>query len=102
MAEDRSPFPMDISPRELCQALLDAAERHGLATEGAEVAWGDVEELFRAAFDLLTPAQRDRFWEDERVADVVKDDPEYETIAAAIYGTRRDEKGGGPLGGSPD
>ena len=89
MSEDGSPLTPDASPKALCQALLEAAERHGLATEGTEVAWGDVEELFRAAFDLLTPKQRDHFWQDERVTDIVQVCPEYEAIAAAVYGARQ-------------
>jgi hypothetical protein len=38
------PLSVDTSPRALREALLIAAEEHGLATEGAEMAWGDVEE----------------------------------------------------------
>jgi hypothetical protein len=83
---------VDTSPEALCQALLDAAEEHGLASEGAMMAWGDVEELFRAAFDLLTPEQRDRFWEADRVAGLVQDCAEYEAIAEAIYGPLDEEE----------
>jgi hypothetical protein len=83
---DIPPLSVDTSPEALREALLDAAEEHGLASEGAEMAWGDVEELFRAAFDLLTPEQRDLFWEDERVEDIVGNCPEYEAIAEAVYG----------------
>ena len=39
----------------LCEALLFVADEHGLATNGDEMAWGDVEELFWAAFGPLTP-----------------------------------------------
>jgi hypothetical protein len=80
------PLSIDTSPKALCQALLDAAEEHGMASEGIEMAWGDVEELFRAAFELLTPEQLDRFWEDDRVEGLVGDCPEDEAIAEAVYG----------------
>ena len=86
------PLTVDTSPEALREALLVAAEEHGLETEGAEVAWGDVEELFRAAFDLLTPEQRDRFWEDDRVEDLVGNCPEYEAIAEVVYGSLDEEE----------
>ncbi|MHB1558032.1 MAG: hypothetical protein ACYC61_11260 [Isosphaeraceae bacterium] len=89
---DIAPLAFDTGPDALCQALLDAAEAHGLATEGAEMAWGDVEELFRAAFELLTDEQRDRFWEDERVWWLVGDCPEYDAIAEVIYGPSDDDE----------
>jgi hypothetical protein len=66
--------------------LLDAAEEHGMASEGMEMAWGDVEELFRAAFELLTPQQLDRFWKDDRVEELVGECPEYEAISEVVYG----------------
>jgi hypothetical protein len=87
------PLSIDTSPEGLCQALLDAAEEHGLASEGMETSWGDVEELFRAAFELLTPEQLDRFWEDDRVERLVGDCPEYEAIAEAVYGPFEEEDG---------
>ena len=102
MTEDQSPLSRDASPEVLSQALLDAAEQHGLATEGADMAWGDVEEFFRAAFDLLTPEQRDRFWDDDRVLNIVQDGPEYEAIAAAVYGAQQEENGEEAQEGSPD
>jgi hypothetical protein len=85
------PLSIDTNPKALCQALLDAAEEHGLANGDYEMAWGDVEELFRAAFAFLTPEQLDRFWEDGRVAGLVGDCPEYETIAEAVYGPLEEE-----------
>jgi hypothetical protein len=85
------PLSIGTSPKALCQALLNAAEEHGMASEGMEMAWGDVEDLFRAAFELLTPEQRDRFWEDDRVEGLVGDCPEYEAIAEAVYGPFEDE-----------
>ena len=80
------PLSIDIGPKALCQALLDAAEEHGMARKACEMAWGDVEELFRAAFELLTPKQLERFWEDDRVEGLVGGCPEYEAIAEAVYG----------------
>jgi hypothetical protein len=85
------PITVDTTPGALCQALLDAAEEHGLATEGAEMAWGDVEDFFRAAFDLLTPEQRDSFWRDERVGRIVERTPEYDAVAEAVYGPFEEE-----------
>jgi hypothetical protein len=85
------PLSVDTSPEALCQALLDAAEEHGMASEGIEMAWGDVEELFRAAFELLTPEQLERFWKDCRVEGLVGDCPEYEAIAEAVYGPFEEE-----------
>lgn len=82
---------VEMSRGALCQALLDAAEEHGLASEGAEMAWGDVEELFWAAFHLLTPDQLERFWEYKRVSALVGDCPEYEAIAEAVYGPYDEE-----------
>jgi hypothetical protein len=78
--------------RVICEALLVAAEEHGLATEGAEMAWGDVEELFRAAFELLTSEQLDRFWKDDRVERLVGDCPEYSAIAEVVYGPVDEEE----------
>ncbi len=87
------PLTVDTRPEALCRALLDAAEEHGLATEGAEMAWGDVEEFFRAAFELLTPEQRDRFWKDDRVWRIVEYISEYDAIAEAVYGPFEEEEG---------
>lgn len=88
------PLSIDTSRKALCQALLDAAEEHGLANGDFEMAWGDVEELFRVAFDLLTREQLDQFCEDDRVEALVGDCPEYEAIAEAVYGPfeERDEE----------
>lgn len=91
-----SPLSVDACPESLCQALLNAAEEHGQATGDLEMAWGDIEELFRAAFGLLTPEQRERFWRDERVADLVGDCPEYKAIAEAVYERPNDEDGDSP------
>jgi hypothetical protein len=80
-----SPPSVGTTPESLCQALLDAVEEHGLASEGYETIWGDLEDFFRAAFGLLTRSQRERFWNDQRVAWLL-DQVEFEAIAEAVYG----------------
>jgi hypothetical protein len=69
---------------EFCEALLSCAGRHGDA-EGSEAQVGDLEDFLRAAYDLLTPEQLGWFWDDPRVAGTVREIPEYEELAAAVY-----------------
>jgi hypothetical protein len=54
--------------------------------EGIEAQVGDVEEFLRAAFGSLTAEQLDRFWDDSRVVEIVREIPEYRELAAEIYG----------------
>jgi hypothetical protein len=69
---------------ELCEDLLNCAEQHGEA-EGSEVQVGDLEDFFRAAFDLIAPEELGRFWDDLRVAGTVQEIPEYEELAAEVH-----------------
>jgi hypothetical protein len=69
---------------ELCEGLLSCAGQHGDA-ESSEAQIGDIEDFFRAAYDLLTPEQRGRFWDDPRVAGTVREIPEYVGLAAEVY-----------------
>lgn len=65
--------------------IADASEVHG-DEEGSLVAVGDLEVFLTAAWALLTPPQRLRFWDDPRVRDVVTEVPEYAALAAEVYG----------------
>ena len=69
---------------ERCHCLLSCAEQHGEA-EGSEVQLGDIEDFFRTAFDLLTPEQFGRFWDNPRVVGNVREIPEYEELAGEVY-----------------
>ena len=69
---------------ESCEQLLACAEGHGEA-EGYEMWIGDLEDFLRAAFDLLTPEQLARFWDDPRVKGTVSIIVEYRGLAAEIY-----------------
>jgi len=64
-----------MTPQEELQALLDAAERHGDA-EGTEAQLGDVEGLLRAAFELLSPEQQQRFLASEEAVALFDGDVE--------------------------
>jgi hypothetical protein len=75
---------------ELCEQLLACAEEHGEA-EGSEMWIGDLEDFLRAAFDLLTEGQRERFWDDPRVAGTVQVILEYQELAEEIYGTTEED-----------
>jgi hypothetical protein len=70
---------------EFCESLLSCAQEHGTA-EGYEMWIGDLEDFFRAAFELLTDEQRDRFWDTPAVARTVQDILGYQELAAEIYG----------------
>ena len=69
---------------ESCEQLLSCAEGHGQA-EGYEMWIGDLEDFLRAAFDLLTPEQFARFWDDPRVKGTVGVIVEYRELAMEIY-----------------
>ena len=74
----------------LCEQLLSCAEGHGQA-EGSEMWIGDLEDFLRAAFDLLTPEQLARFWDDPLVRGTVAAIVEYRGLAVEIYGTTEEE-----------
>jgi hypothetical protein len=88
---------------ECCEQLLSCAEGHGQA-EGSEMWIGDLEDFLRAAFDLLTPEQFARFWDDPRVKGNVSIIVEYRGLAAKIYDLEEPEEAaircdtcGGPI-----
>jgi hypothetical protein len=75
---------------ESCEQLLSCAEGHGQA-EGSETWIGDLEDFLRAAFDLLTPEQLARFWDDPRVKGTVAVIVEYRGLAEEIYGSTEED-----------
>ena len=75
---------------ESCEQLLSCAEGHGEA-EGSETWIGDLEDFLRATFDLLTPEQLARFWDDPRVRGTVQVILEYQELAEEIYGTTEED-----------
>jgi hypothetical protein len=70
----------------ICEELLAAAEKHGAANGDFEYQIGDIENLFRTAFSLLTEEQCSAFWNDPDVSAIVYDVPEYRALSVEIYG----------------
>jgi hypothetical protein len=59
--------------------VFAAADEHAAASDDVDYAIGDLQILFRAAYGLLDPAQRERFLDDPEVRDLA-DLPEYEGL----------------------
>jgi hypothetical protein len=51
----------------------------------------ELEDFLRATFALLTEEQRERFWDDPRVAGTVQDILEYQELAQEIYETTEED-----------
>jgi hypothetical protein len=62
----------------LIEQLLQAAYDHG-TEEGSEVEAGDLQEMLRAAWDLLTPQQQQAFFQRPEITDRMEN-YEYEDI----------------------
>jgi hypothetical protein len=68
---DPAADPVLDDPRAVARALTDAAIAHGEDTDGPEMALGDLEILFAAAYARLTPGLRRDFFRDPEVQEVL-------------------------------
>jgi hypothetical protein len=68
----------------LIEQLLQAAYDHGVE-EGCETEAGDLQEMLRAAWALLTREQQQAFFRRPEIIDLMAT-PEYEDIDATVIG----------------
>lgn len=76
----------------LAQRFIDAAHAHG-DEEGSEAEAGDLGDLFRAAFRLLTPQQLAAFFTDDDVIALLEV-PEYGSMLDGLTGNAEPATGG--------